>query len=366
MAGAEAEQRVLVLKQQGLLSNPALFTSDVVRKVQLLLSDAEETGAKVAAWDAIIELLKAHNIAWTSRVKPGFVGVHPDNRSTKGISAAEVHKHGMDILTAGFSLRKAADATAIEADAEWSNHWQQANTFNDNLVKLADGMLPKLEELKLLSIGSSHTNAFLRALSARAKTCVEKLQDGAGCLDYDGLTAKSQHLRDACMHGLTWTVLHKDCSKVWPMLIDTVQKALNTVAASGQSELEVMLSMHRMMMQSLALGQVPNWTNIMKAATFSLPQCESYIHVLADYVQKSSGDGELLREVSEYQQTRADGAPKKILGSVFLGKVGDMKFGQAVKCPHVQTALLKANLSSPPISSRTKSVSLYARTTWFR
>ena len=50
------------------------------------------------------------------------------------------------------------------------------------------------------------------------------------------------------------------------MLIDTVQKALNTVAASGQSELEVMLSMHRMMMQSLPLGQVPNWTNIMKAA----------------------------------------------------------------------------------------------------
>ena len=158
MAGAEAEQRVLVLKQQGLLSNPALFTSDVVRKVQLLLSDAEETGAKVAAWDAIIELLKAHNIAWTSRVKPGFVGVHPDNRSTKGISAAEVHKHGMDILTAGFSLRKAADATAIEADV-WSDQWQQAQTFNDRLGQLSDGMLPKLEELKLLSIGSSHTNA---------------------------------------------------------------------------------------------------------------------------------------------------------------------------------------------------------------
>jgi len=30
----------------------------------------------------------------------------------------EVHKHGRDIWRAGFSKRKAADATAIEADRE--------------------------------------------------------------------------------------------------------------------------------------------------------------------------------------------------------------------------------------------------------
>ena len=45
----------------------------------------------------------------------GTVAIHPENRSGTLVGVDEVHKHGRDIWKAGFSKRKAADATAIEA-----------------------------------------------------------------------------------------------------------------------------------------------------------------------------------------------------------------------------------------------------------
>ena len=45
----------------------------------------------------------------------GTVAIHPENRSGTLVGIDEVHKHGRDIWKAGFSKRKAADATAIEA-----------------------------------------------------------------------------------------------------------------------------------------------------------------------------------------------------------------------------------------------------------
>ena len=79
-----------------------------------------------------------------------------------------------------------------------------------------------------------------------------------------------------------------------------------------------------------------------------MPACTPYMSVIADYVQNVSSDGELLKEITEFQQTRAEGmSSKRVLGSIFLGRVGDMKFGKGIKCLHVQTAILKAQLASP-------------------
>ena len=348
-AMAEAIKRLESLLAAGKLSSPELFTASLVEQVQLLLHDAELTGCKVAAWDQIQELLLAAAVAWRARYPPNFCGVHCENRSKHGVVAADAHKHGEQIVTVGFSFRKASDATAVEHDEQ--DHVQVE--FNRSLVELSDNMIPELTQLKIVSIGASHTNVFLRALRARSRTCIQSLQDSSGKLDTDTITARNpagKVLRDAYENGLHWLVLHRDVGKVWPTLIDTVQKALNTETAGGQSELEVMLSMHNMMTQAMDAKTAPDWKHITKAASFSMPSCQPYIHVLAEYVQNCSGDGELLNELSDFQKTLAEGSQqsaKRVLGSVFIGKVSQMSFGIGIKCPHVQTALLKANLASP-------------------
>ena len=150
--------------------------------------------------------------------------------------------------------------------------------------------------------------------------------------------------------GLDWLIIHRDAPKVWPKLVECIQKALNTDARGGQSEIEVMLAMHSMMERAINSNQQPDWAHITQAATFSLPACTPYIHVLAELVQNNTGAGELLMDLSSFQKAFGsinNTSSKRVLGSVFFSKVGGMNFGKATKCPHVQIALVKANIVSP-------------------
>ena len=168
---AEAVARLERLLEEGKLSCPELYAKALVEQVQSLLNDAEVTGCKVAAWDQVQELLLGAALAWRARYPPNFVGVHYENRSKHGVVAADAHKHGEQIVIVGFSFRKAADATAVEHD---ENDIIQV-TFNRSLVQLSDNMIPELTQLKIVSIGASHTNVFLRALRARSRTCIPSL-----------------------------------------------------------------------------------------------------------------------------------------------------------------------------------------------
>ena len=330
----------------GTLNNPDLFTEEVVIKVQRILDDAQNMGTLVAAWDSIQDILIEAKLAWYAQMQPDFVGVHEQNRSKFGVAGADSHAHGDQIIIAGFSWRKASDATAIEADPQDA----EARAFNDCLVALSDGLIPMLTMLKLVSVGSSHTNVFLRALKARSRTCIERLQDSAGRLDTDQICLRHPKLKEAVDHGLKWLVIHRDAPKVWTTLVTLIQSALNTEARGGQSEVEVMLSMNGMMESAVKANQKPDWKRITQAAAYSLPACTPWINVLADFVKNSGGAGELLMDLSAFQKAsfqKAGESSKRVLGSVFYHKIGLMNFGIGVKCPFVQTALVKANLASP-------------------
>ena len=339
---AAAVTRMNKLSAEGALSDPLLYTAKVVEQVQCLLDQATQTGAFVAAWDSIQDALTDARLGWKSQADAAFVGIHQHNRSRFGVSGYDVHSHGYDVLQVGFSWRRASDATGVEADPQDI----EAKEYNDGLVNLAGGLIPPLQQLKLLSIGSSHTNAFLRAMKTRCKTMIEPLQDARGHIDTDTWCLRQPLLKQALSDGLVWFVIHRHAPKVWPTLIPVVQKALNTDARGGQTEVEVMLSMHVLMELSINEGKSPDWEHITKAAAFSMPACANYIPVLANFVQNHSGNGEMLEEISTFQKTVRDNG-KKFLGSVFYAKLNSMTFGKGIKCPHVQAALIKANLSSP-------------------
>ena len=51
---------------------------------------------------------------------------------------------------------------------------------NTRLVELSMGVIPPLRSLKLLSLGSSHTNTGLRQIKAGVVSVVDRLKDSDG------------------------------------------------------------------------------------------------------------------------------------------------------------------------------------------
>ena len=142
-------------------------------------------------------------------------------RSKLGVSGIAVHQHGAKILKAGWSAKKCSDVCAFEVDSS-SDHSSSLASSNDQLVRLAGGLLPQLSGLRLVSVGGAHTNSFLRAVKARCPTPVPFLQGANGLLDPDALSAGRPAFQDALQTGLEWLVLdarlHKHLNHVYANL----------------------------------------------------------------------------------------------------------------------------------------------------
>ncbi len=71
------------------------------------------------------------------------------------MSGPDAHHHGSQILQAGFSWKKASDATAVEFPPAPLHI--QPTAENEKYSKLSNGLIPPLSQLKLLSLGGVHT-----------------------------------------------------------------------------------------------------------------------------------------------------------------------------------------------------------------
>jgi len=323
----------------------AVFTPALIAKVQKCIDEADKTGARVSAWDTIQSILLEHKVAWRSQVQPEFVGIHPQNRSRLGVGGSEAHFHGQQVLTAGFSWRKAGDATAIEAPPPPFN--EEALSVNSQLVSLSGGLIPPLQALRLLSVGGGHTNTFLRAVQAECPTPVRALAGDGGKLQRDILCAGRPAFKEAVDAGLHWCIMHWQTPYIWPQLVHLVQAALNTHAKGDTSEIECLLDMSRMRDASLAAGKEPDWTEIQAAAKFSMPPCSPYMGSLANYVRIQAP--ELITELSMFQKAFAcnEQGVSRVPGGEFFNKLCSLQWGVAGKCPCLLLAAAEANLASP-------------------
>ena len=325
------------------------FTQELIDTVSNLITLSATPGKKTPCWEQIWNKLVSARLAYVSQVPPDMVGVHPLNRFKFGVGGTESMHHGADILDMGFSWKKCADVTAVEAPPAPKD--EEAVAFNNSLVELSQGSIPKLKLMRLLSIGGGHTNTFLRQCLGGVVCIVKKYADSLGRLNADVLCVGRPELQEALEEGLKWNTLHWECPFVWPGLVPLAQDVLNTHARIEPSEVEGMLAMFHMAHTSLQNKSEPNWKNIQDTAVLSLPSWSSYAHVLAAYVQKNCGgkEGGLLEELSKFQ--KAFGCPEvnhhRVLGSEFLARVANMSFGGGERYPYVQNALIETNLSSP-------------------
>ena len=66
------------------MAERAAIDEKIVEQIASLMRTAEETGARISAWEEIQELLMSSGLAWRSKAPPEFVGVHPENRIEDG------------------------------------------------------------------------------------------------------------------------------------------------------------------------------------------------------------------------------------------------------------------------------------------
>lgn len=125
-------------------------------------------------------------------------------RSGLGVAGLQAHEHGQHILKEGFSMKKAADVVAFEHDGS-----EDVVTFNRELAELSGGLIPHLEQVRYVSVGGGHTNAFLRATKACCRTPIEELQDGSGKLSTAKLSMKQPLFAQAVQNGLKWFIIDK-------------------------------------------------------------------------------------------------------------------------------------------------------------
>ena len=320
----------------------AKYTPELRSEVTRLLKEAEQAGQKVSVFESVVSLLEKQGLVWKAQIAPEFVGTHPQNRSEAMVSCTEAHQHGLEILKVGWSSRKCADATCVQAPPP--PRYAMFDAVNKREVQLSDGKIPPLASLQYLSVGSSHTNVFLRSVKAGCVAAVDGLSQTAdGRMSLDALSLSQPAFKDACLKGMTWTVLHHQIDLVWPTLVPVIQSALNISAQSGQGELEIMFEISRMRARALSQGLTPDFDAYVSSVRASLPVCGPYADLLAQFVKEQPP--ETLSELKVFVRTFNAGQ-SRACGAEFWLKLNNLKWGPAQKFPYVCLACVKAHVTS--------------------
>ena len=333
---------------------PSSFTLDLIEKVQNIISKCESTGlGRQSGWEEVQKILFDEKLGWYGEVPPEWVACHPANRSSTGVGGSEAQVHGWEILKSGFSLKKASDATAFQALPEHLTLAKEMQEQIDKSIKISNGLIPPLQKTVLMSVGSGHTNTFLRQINAGVKSVVKDMGDEAGNLNAEILCRGRPQLAQALSKGLTWYQMHWGCQLVWPKLATMVEQALNTDARKGKSEIETMLYIHQKYLDMKHDGKKPCWDEIEQSAKASLPACAGYIGALTAYVQKNSGgsSGELLQALNDFSKVFGcqEHGTLRNLGGEYINAVAHLSFGPLEQFPLLKTALFEINIQSSKI-----------------
>lgn len=123
----------------------------------------------------ILKLLVDNNVAYYVNEKPDAFLVHPSNRGGLMLNPFDVHDKGHTMLKVGVQLTKLNESVAFELSREAAKRNHQL-LKNKELVTASNSMLASLNgSERYLTVGTSHTVAFCRAVLAECKTSVSEL-----------------------------------------------------------------------------------------------------------------------------------------------------------------------------------------------
>ena len=218
------------------------ISGDVESQVKALI-DAQRSGATapVTAWNDVKEILVTNKIAYYMTIHSSLVMVHKANRGGLGVNAYNMNRNGARIMKSGVSIDELEKAVVEELSSDPQMRAEQV-AFNVRLIQNSANMLAKLKGgERFASLGTGHTIQFFRAAAAQCVTPEKELQDLSGKLNPHAMSKKDHRFGQASQDGWKMLVLPSQCGKVWPMIADLAQRALNggNNVASQSTELEI-------------------------------------------------------------------------------------------------------------------------------
>ena len=306
-----------------------IYTPDLIASVQSLIAKGISGQEPLGCWEQIKLLFKKNSIGSVYNMPSDQCGVHHKNRGKYGVGGSESIHHGDEILQMGWSWEKCADAAAFACPPPpFDADDQQSNL---QLQLLSQGLIPPLTQLKLLSIGSSHTNTFLRQVNAGVRCSVARIAEN-GHLNKEHLSVGRPGFAEALDTGLKWFVMHWQAPYVWPELPTLVQGALNTVAKGEIGEVECMMRLAELMHEQLGSGvdkQEIDWASIEKTVCSTLPSCRTYVKTLSSFVKEYGGcNAAMIVELGNFVKAKSCSSvgSDRVLGSEFWAALVALKF----------------------------------------
>ena len=119
--------------------------------------------------DKIVEVLKAHSLAWVATLTDELLLTHPENRGGTMCNPFDCHFKGEKIVTTG--LKPAllpANSVAIEMSQHHSTRQLQLQKNRDLSANSQNMLAPVSGRERYLTLGCSHFVKYCRALQAQA------------------------------------------------------------------------------------------------------------------------------------------------------------------------------------------------------
>ena len=305
------------------------LTNEVKDEIGRILESDEGVNVRI---HKLFKLFLDNALARHETVPPSLVLCHPSNRGGAMLN-------GHDVLAKGELLNKqGVRLDLLEASSvafSMSKHPEKRKSQVDANKSLAshhpDLLAPPSGAERYLSVGSSHSTAYMRALLSGiiAESTVTK-QEGP---------AKT------CLHtGWRWLILEDILEEEFPSLPMVLASGLNSSnqVLVNQSEIEVLLTIGRYVsLHGMTVQQAK------QRCLEAEPACRDYIDVLAHFVARYGGGigFPLVEFLGDF--SKVYGA-SLVLGSEFMRAVTFCDFkveGNLLPC--LRIALLAAQITSP-------------------
>ena len=265
-------------------------------------------------------------------VSPSLVLCHPSNRGGSMLNGHDVVQKGEVLMKQGVRQDLLeASSVAFCLSKQEDKRKSQVNANKILASHHPDLLAPPSGAERYLSVGSSHSTAYMRAMLS-------------GILPETPLSKKDGPLK-TCLHtGWRWLIIEDLVEEEFPsmpLLLASGLNSTNSVQVS-QSEIEVLMTIGRYVsLHGMSVQQAKD--KCLEAE----PTCKDYIDVLAHFAARYGG-GEgfpLLEFLGAFGKVYG---ASRVLGSVFMKAVTYCDFkveGNLLPC--LRVALLAAQITSP-------------------
>ncbi len=198
-------------------------------------TECTDTNQLVSMVFDMIDVLIEDGLAYIEHMHPSHMGISPGNRGGKKMLGQTMQKKGFKIKGAGFTFKLCGPdkAVAFENDPDTNNCEKHTLWVTDSEL-FGDY---RIGSVRAGSAGCSHLNQWLFAALSGAKSIYPDMCDkNSDRFSHHILADSNKQLALALSKGLKWTLIKFQAERLYPLLPQLVQRALNVEHHIGEGD----------------------------------------------------------------------------------------------------------------------------------